>query len=190
MLRVIRSTVHGLDIDTELEDDFADAVEAGKLLRETYSEDKHGQKSLSIEVRAYTSPEGQNRFAVLWTDDAEVDWRDTDSYPEARTAYEEMVRETEKGADIEVDEDGNEKPLFTATDVPGVGDYEDGAEEAGAPRRLCWSPSGPPWQRRKPSGSPRRRRRPGRLPTPLPSTRSVVAATPFWPAVSGKASLQ
>ncbi|WP_331731845.1 hypothetical protein OG298_45190 (plasmid) [Streptomyces sp. NBC_01005] len=131
MLRVIRSTVHGLDIDTEFEDDFADAVEAGELLRETYNENKHGQKDFSIEVRAYTDPEGQNRFAVLYTNPADVDWQDTDSYPEARNLYEESVRETEKGAGLEVDENGNEKPAFTATDVPGAAGYEDGAEEAG-----------------------------------------------------------
>ncbi|MCX5115502.1 hypothetical protein OOK13_45230 [Streptomyces sp. NBC_00378] len=131
MLRVVRSTIQGLDIDAALEDDFADAAQAGKLLRETYSEDKCGQKGLSIEVRAYTDPEGQNRFAVLWTDDSEVDWRDAGSYPEARTAYEEMARETQTGADPDVDEDGNEKPLFAATDVPGVDGYEDGAEKAG-----------------------------------------------------------
>ncbi|MGW2113151.1 hypothetical protein [Streptomyces sp. NPDC001948] len=131
MLRVIRSTVQGIDIDADLEDEFSTAAEAGKLLRETYSESRYGQRDFSVEVRAYTDPEGRHRFAVLYATPADVDWQDTDSYPEARTAYEEMVRETVKGADIEVDEDGNEKPPFAATDVPGVDGYEDGAEEAG-----------------------------------------------------------
>ncbi|MGW1848783.1 hypothetical protein [Streptomyces sp. NPDC001966] len=130
-MRVIRSTVQGIDIGTDLEDEFSTAAEAGTLLRETYSKGKDGRKDFSVEVRAYTDPEGQNRFAVLYTTPADVDWQDTDSYPEARTAYEETVRETAEGADIEVDEDGNEKPPFTATDVPGVDGYEDGAEKAG-----------------------------------------------------------
>ncbi|MEU9849331.1 hypothetical protein [Streptomyces sp. NPDC047985] len=131
MLRVIRSTVQGLDIDAELEDGFADAAQAGKLLRETYSTNEHGQKDFSIAVRAYTDPEGQNRFAVLYSTPSAVDWQDTDDYVEARNLYEGMVRESENGAAGEIDEHGNEKPVFTATDVPGVDGYEDGAEGEG-----------------------------------------------------------
>ncbi|WP_432008694.1 hypothetical protein [Streptomyces bacillaris] len=127
MLRVIRSTVQGLDIDTDLEDDYAAAAEAGDLLHETYT----GDRNLTIEVRAYTDPAGQNRFAVLYTHGADIDWQDTPDYTEARTSYEESVRETEKGVPVDVDEDGNETPLFETTDVRGVANYEEGSEEPG-----------------------------------------------------------
>ncbi|MFB7312933.1 hypothetical protein [Streptomyces sp. NPDC056192] len=131
MLRVIRSTVQSLNIDADFEDDYSTAAQAGNLLRETYSENQYGQKDFSIELRTYTDPKGQNRFAVLYSDPSEVDWQDTDDYAEARGLYEESVRESEKGVIPEVDEDGNEKPVFTATDVPGVEGYEAGAEESG-----------------------------------------------------------
>lgn len=131
MLRVIRSTVQSIDIDADRDDDFIDAAQAGELLRETYTKNKHGQKDFSVELRTYTDPEGQNRFAVLYSDPSEVDWQDTDDYAEARGLYEESVRESERGASLEVDEDGNEKPAFTFTDVPGVEGYEAGAEESG-----------------------------------------------------------
>lgn len=131
MLRVIRSTVQGLDIDADLEDAYSIAAVAGSLLRETYSESEHGQKELSIELRAYTDTEGQHQFAVLYSDPAELDWQDTGDYDEARSLYEKLVRESERGATPEVDEDNNEKPVFTATDVPGVEGYEAGSEKSG-----------------------------------------------------------
>ncbi|MFJ2279272.1 hypothetical protein ACIOEZ_34550 [Streptomyces sp. NPDC087866] len=131
MLRVIRSTIQTLDIDIDLEDDYSTAAQSGTLLHETYSEDAHGQKDLSIEVRAYTDPEGKNRFAILYTGLTDIDWQDTNDYPEARASYEQIVREEEQGAAVDIDDDGNEKPLFTATDVPGVTNYEEGSEEAG-----------------------------------------------------------
>ena len=127
MLRVIRSTVQGLGIDADLEDEFSAAAEAGFLLRESRSTDN----ALTIELRSYTDPTGQNRFVVLYTDPTEVDWQDTDDYTEARNQYEEGVREAKKGAAFDVDEDGNEKPLFETTDVRGVAGYEEGSEEAG-----------------------------------------------------------
>ncbi|MGW5989479.1 hypothetical protein ACWFRT_13875 [Streptomyces anulatus] len=127
MLRVIRSTVQGLNIDADLEDDYAAAAEAGELLHETYT----GDKNLTIEVRAYTDPAGQNRFAVLYSHGADIDWQDTPDYTEARNSYEESVRETEKGVPVDVDDDGNEVPLFETTDVRGVANYEEGSEESG-----------------------------------------------------------
>lgn len=131
MLRVIRSTIQSVDIDTDLEDDYSNAAQAGELLRETYSDDKWGQRILAIELRAYTDPEGQNRFVVLYSNTDETDWQDTVDYTEARDQYEESVRESEQGIDAEVDEDGNEKPIFATTDVQGVQGYEAGAEESG-----------------------------------------------------------
>ncbi|MFI6653221.1 hypothetical protein ACIBI8_37230 [Streptomyces sp. NPDC050529] len=131
MLRVIRSTVQGLDIDTDHEDAFTDAAQTGEPLRESYINDKHGQKAISVEVCAYTDPNGENRFAVLYTGQAEIDWQDTDDYDEARNLYEETVRAEEAGGELTVDEDGNEQPVFAVTDVPGVAGYEDEAEEAG-----------------------------------------------------------
>lgn len=131
MLRVIRSTVQSLDIDADREDDFAGAAQAGELLRESNIKDKHGQTALDVEVRAYTDPDGQKRFAVLYTGPAEIDCQDTGSYDEARNLYEETVRAEEQGAVLNVDENGQERPVFAYTDVPGVGGYEDETEEAG-----------------------------------------------------------
>lgn len=131
MLRVIRSTIQSVDIGTDLEDDYSNAAQAGELLRETYSDDKWGQRILAIELRAYTDPQGQNRFVVLYSNTDETDWQDTVDYAEARDQYEESVRESEQGIDAEVDEDGNEKPIFATTDVQGVQGYEAGAEESG-----------------------------------------------------------
>ncbi|MER5985753.1 hypothetical protein [Streptomyces sp. NPDC001787] len=126
MLRVIKSTLQGLDIDEDREDEFAAAAEAGALLRETYAENEHGQKDCTIVVRAYTDPDGRHRFAVLYSNPGDVDWQDTEDYDTARAFYEETVR-----ADPRTDEDGAMSPLFAATDVPGVDGYEDGAEAAG-----------------------------------------------------------
>ncbi|WP_326683076.1 hypothetical protein [Streptomyces sp. NBC_01237] len=132
MLRVIRSTLQGLDITEDREGEFADAAEAGGLVRETYAKNEHGQKGIRVEVRAYSDPDGQHRFAVLYSNPAGVDWQqDTEDYDEARALYEETVRNEAQGAAPESDEDGRETPLFDHTDVPGIDGYEDGAEGAG-----------------------------------------------------------
>lgn len=142
MLRVIRSTAQGLDIDTNLEDDYSTAAQAGTLLRESHSSDN----ALTIELRSYTDPADQNRFVVLYTDPTEIHWQDTADYTEARNQYEEGVREAEKGAALDVDEDGNEKPLFATTDVRGVAGYEEGSEESGDAEALLlvaeWATAG------------------------------------------------
>lgn len=132
MLRVINSTVQGLDIDPDQGDAFQEAVEAGEQLRETYNTDDIGQKDAHYQLIAYTDPNGEHRFAVRADEPSECDWQDTDSFGEALALYEETVQATAAGMGIQVDEEtGNEKNPFEFTDVPGIDGYEDGAEETG-----------------------------------------------------------
>ena len=131
MLRVIRSTVQSITIDDDRTDEFETAAQAGELLRRSHINDKYGNEDLSVTLRAYTDPDGQHHFAVLYDSPAENDWQDTPDFDEAVNLYEETVRAEEAGAHLQVDDAGNELPVFTGTDVPGVGGYEDGAEEAG-----------------------------------------------------------
>lgn len=141
MLRVIRSTVQSLTIDTDQEDAFQEAVEAGEQLRETYNTDQIGQKDTHYQLIAYTDPNGEHRFAVLAEEPAECDWQDTDTFDEALDLYEETVRATAAGMgdDYEEYEDeetgewvvGDRKQPFKFTDVPGIHGYEDKAEEVG-----------------------------------------------------------
>lgn len=141
MLRVIHSTVQGLDIDTDREEDFDAAVnkalDARDEVRETYSLDEIGQKAYRIAVLPYTDPDGNHRWAVLDESPAEVDWQDTDDLDEAITTYEELVRDTTKVAMPRYDEDGDELPVWDATDVDEVSAeniYD--AEAANASARL------------------------------------------------------
>ncbi|MFF1444168.1 hypothetical protein [Streptomyces sp. NPDC058295] len=124
MLRVIRSTVQGVDIDTEQEEAFEEAIDAALKaraeVRETYSCDEIGQKAYQIALLPYTDPNGANRWAILDSGPAELDWQDTDDLDEAIAAYEEWVRAATAGAMPSYTEDGEEKPLWDESDVDGV----------------------------------------------------------------------
>ena len=138
MLRVIRSTVQAIDIDTDLEDAFDQAIEAGITMRETYSTDSIGQKEYRIQLLAYTDPTGAHRWAVTYDNPSEADWQDTRDLTEAITLYEQTVRDEADGMGERYEEDpedpsgpGELKDPFDSTDVPGVRGYEAGAEESG-----------------------------------------------------------
>lgn len=124
MVRVIHSTVQGLDIDDEQADDFFNAVDAAlkarDQVRETFSLDEIGQKEYHIALLPYTDPAGAHRWAILDNGPAETDWQDTDDLDEAIATYEEWVRAATSGAMPQYDEDGAEKPLWDESDVEGV----------------------------------------------------------------------
>jgi hypothetical protein len=124
MLRVIRSTIQGLDIDPDQADDFETAIDAAldkrAEVRETYSYDNAGQKDYRIALLPYTDPDGQHRWAILDDGPAESDWQDTDDLDEAISLYEEWVRGATDGAMPSYDEDGEPKPLWDECDVEGI----------------------------------------------------------------------
>ncbi|MFI8792647.1 hypothetical protein [Streptomyces sp. NPDC055105] len=124
MLRVIRSTVQGLDIDPDLEDAFAEAIQTAldnrDQVRETFATDDAGQKDYHLALLPYTDPTGAHRWAVLDSGPSEVDWQDTDDLEEAIAAYEEWVRGATDGAVPDHDDEGNEKPLWDESDVDGI----------------------------------------------------------------------
>ncbi|MFF8618295.1 hypothetical protein [Streptomyces sp. NPDC015350] len=128
MLRVIRSTLQGLDIDEDLDAEFEEAVNrvlaAHGEVRETYSLDGIGQKESQIALVPYTDPDGKHRWAVLYGDPAEVDWQDTDDLDEAITLYEQLVRDTTSGATPDYDKEGDERPAWEYSDVSGVSAHE------------------------------------------------------------------
>ncbi|MFJ1894489.1 hypothetical protein [Streptomyces sp. NPDC088170] len=135
MLRVIRSTVHGLDVSDDQAEEFEEAI--GKVLtargeiRETYALDEIGQKFHQIALAAYTDPAGEHRWAILDTGPTEVDWQDTGDLDEAITAYEQWVRETTDCAGPSHDDEGNERPVWDYSDVAGVPAREQEDAEAG-----------------------------------------------------------
>lgn len=124
MLRVINSTIQGLDIDADLEDAFTAAVNAAQTardtVRETFQNDEIGQKSSHIALVPYTDPTGAHRWAVLEENPADIDWQDTDDLDEAIAAYEYAVRATTKGFVPNHDEEGEERPVWDESDVDGV----------------------------------------------------------------------
>lgn len=92
-MRVISSTVQGLDIAAEAEDAFCDAVGAGRTVRETYNKNEIGQKDYRIALVGYNDPaDGAGRWAVVYENPNEIDWTDTDDLDTATAAYEEQVR--------------------------------------------------------------------------------------------------
>ena len=124
MLRVINSTVQGVDIDDEQAEAYEDAVNAAlkarDQVRETFSLDEIGQKDYHIALLPYTDPAGAHRWAILDSGPSETDWQDTDDLDEAIATYEEWVRAATSGAMPQYDEDGAEKPLWDESDVEGV----------------------------------------------------------------------
>lgn len=124
MLRVIRSTVQDVDIDTEQAEDFEkaidDALDRRDQERETFSLDDAQQPDYRIVLLPYTDPNGQHRWAVLDSGPTEVDWQDTDDLDEAIAAYEEWVRAATAGATPDYDSEGNRKPMWDESDVEGV----------------------------------------------------------------------
>lgn len=124
MLRVIRSTIQGTDINTDLEEQYEDAINNALKnraeVRETYSLDQLSQKEARIALLPYTDPQGANRWAILDESPAEIDWQDTDNLDEAIATYEEWVRATTDGTMPKHDDEGNELPIWDSTDVNGV----------------------------------------------------------------------
>ena len=124
MLRVIRSSVQGLNIDSDLADDYEAAVDKAlnerAEVRETCGLDELGQKEYRIALLPYTDPTGARRWAILDDGPSESDWQDTDDLEEAITAYEEWVRAATEGAMPSYDDEGNEKPLWDESDVAGI----------------------------------------------------------------------
>jgi hypothetical protein len=124
MLRVIRSTVQGVDIDSDLEDAYEKAIDQALAARdeerETVGLDELGQKADRIALLPYTDPTGAHRWAILDDGPSESDWQDTDDLDEAIATYEEWVRGATEGAMPEYDDEGNQKPIWDESDVEGV----------------------------------------------------------------------
>jgi hypothetical protein len=124
MLRVIRSTVQGADIDPDLADEYEEAIDKALAARdeerETVSYDEIGQKAYRIALLPYTDPTGAHRWAILDDGPSESDWQDTDDLDEAIATYEEWVRGATAGAMPAYDDEGNEKPIWDESDVAGV----------------------------------------------------------------------
>lgn len=124
MLRVIRSSIQGIDIDTDQEDAFEAAIDAALRrrdeIRETFSLDEIGQKSYHLAVMPYTDPNGEHRWVIFDSGPAECDFQDTDDLDEAIATYEEWVRGATAGAMPSYDKDGEELPIWDETDVEGI----------------------------------------------------------------------
>ncbi|MET8855544.1 hypothetical protein [Streptomyces sp. NPDC004579] len=124
MLRVIRSSIQGIDIDPDLADEYEEAIETAiknrAVIRETNSLDELGQKTYRIALLPYTDPTGANRWAILDDGATESDWQDTDDLDEAIAAYEEWVRGATAGAMPTYDDEGYEKLLWDESDVKGI----------------------------------------------------------------------
>lgn len=142
MLRVIRSSVQGVDINDEQAEDFEAAIDAALAnrdqVRETYALDEIGQKDYHLALVPYTDPNGEHRWAILDNGPTEVDWQDTDDLDEAIAAYEEWVRGATAGAMPTYDDEGNEKPLWDESDVAGIPakDEYDGASHIESARMI------------------------------------------------------
>lgn len=124
MLRVVRSSVQGLDIDDDLADEYEEAIDkalnARDQVRETYSLDAIGQKEYHFALLPYTDPTGAFRWAILESAPATYECQDTDDVEEAIATYEEWVRAWTESAMPSYDDEGNEKPLWDESDVEGV----------------------------------------------------------------------
>jgi hypothetical protein len=124
MLRVIRSTVQGADINPDLADEYEQAIDKALAARdeerETVSYDEIGQKAYRIALLPYTDPTGAHRWAILDDGPSESDWQDTDDLDEAIATYEKWVRDATAGAMPTYDDEGNEKPVWDESDVAGV----------------------------------------------------------------------
>ncbi|MGW2384332.1 hypothetical protein [Streptomyces sp. NPDC001658] len=124
MLRVIRSSVQGIDVDPEQADDFENAIDTALAnrdqVRETYALDQLGQKDYHLALLPYTDPNGEHRWAIVDSGPSEYDCQDTDALDEAIATYEEWVRAATDGAMPSYDDEGNEKPLWDESDVDGI----------------------------------------------------------------------
>ncbi|MEZ3180750.1 hypothetical protein KYY02_19280 [Streptomyces pimonensis] len=133
MLRVIRSSIQGIDIDTDQADDFEAAINAAlgrrDEVRETFSLDEIGQKAYHLALMPYTDPNGEHRWVIFDSGPSECDFQDTDDLDEAIAAYEEWVRGATAGAMPSYDKEGEELPIWDETDVEGISAKEiyDGA---------------------------------------------------------------
>lgn len=122
-MRVISSTVQGLDIAAEAEDAFREAVDKGRTVRETYSLDSIGQKEYRIALVGYTDPaDGAGRWAVVYDNPSESDWADTADLDEAVAEYERQVRDEAVLLEPTYDDEGNTvRPAgFDYSDVEDV----------------------------------------------------------------------
>lgn len=143
MLRVIRSSIQGIDIDVDQEDDFEAAIDAAlgrrDEVRETFSLDEIGQKAYHLAVMPYTDPNGEHRWIVFDSGPSECDFQDTNDLDEAIAAYEEWVRGATAGAMPSYNRDGEEIPIWDETDVEGISAKEmyDGASKNQAARLIA-----------------------------------------------------
>ncbi|MFB7763624.1 hypothetical protein [Streptomyces xiamenensis] len=133
---MISSTVAAEDVDGEYREELEQALHAahgvgGNEVRETYSLDDIGQKEYHIALLPYTEPSGAHRWAVLESGPTESDWADTDDLDEALATYERAVYDATRVSEPDIDEAGNELPVWAYSDVAGVHAKEEGDPERG-----------------------------------------------------------
>jgi hypothetical protein len=132
-VRVIHSTVRGLDVDDDQAEVLPAAAERAlndrRAIRETYGLDVRGKKDHWIALVPYTGPTGEHCWAVLNNGPTEADWQDTDDLDEAIAVYEKAVREASDAAAHA--EGGTTRPLWDYSDVEGISARERGDAESG-----------------------------------------------------------
>ncbi|MEU5476782.1 hypothetical protein [Streptomyces mirabilis] len=133
-MRVIHSTVRGLDIDDDQAEVLPAAAERAlndqRAIRETYLMDDRGKKDFWIALVPYTTPSGEHRWAVLDSAPTEADWRDTGELDEAIAVYEEAVHEASDAA-VRAGDD-TARPLWDFSDVEGIPARERGDSASGS----------------------------------------------------------
>ncbi|MEU5900327.1 hypothetical protein [Streptomyces venezuelae] len=115
-MRTLQSTYEPItaDLDEEECDALVALAHAGTEMRSTHSTDAHGQTDAGVWLRAYTTPDGQQRWAVIHESPQIADVFDTEDRAEAEAAYASEVR------DLADCTDEYAAPWWACSDVPGV----------------------------------------------------------------------
>ncbi|MFF9070479.1 hypothetical protein ACF09E_34555 [Streptomyces sp. NPDC014891] len=113
-MRVLVSTYEPVtpDLDEEEREALAALARAGAAIRTSYALNHYGQDGVRITLRQYCTPEGEERWAVVYEGPESTEVTDSVGRAEADAAYEDEVRG--------MVEYGGDAPAWTESDVPGV----------------------------------------------------------------------
>lgn len=115
-MRILQSSYEPVtaQLDEEEREALVARVRSGTEMRSTYAKDVYGQTDAGVWLRAYTTEDGRERWAVVHDGPEISDVFDTEDRSEAEATYESAVRDL---ADC-VGKD--EAPWWTYSDVPGI----------------------------------------------------------------------
>ncbi|MFE1270595.1 hypothetical protein [Streptomyces sp. NPDC058758] len=115
-MRTLQSTHDRVteDLDEEERDALVALARAGTKYRSTYAAGRYQEENATVELRAYVTEDGEQRWAVLSNNPASSDVTDTADEDKAVAAYEAEVRELAECAGKD------DPPWWTESDVAGI----------------------------------------------------------------------